>query len=67
MKVSEIRVKTADQLIALLLDLRKEAFNLRFQRVTGELTNTSRMRQVRKSIATIKTVLNEKKASEGVQ
>ena len=67
MKVNEVRIKTGEELIALLLDLRKEAFNLRFQRVTGELSNTSRIKHVRKAIAQIKTVLNEKKASVGVE
>lgn len=66
MEISEVRTKTVDQLIAILLDLRKEAFNLRFQKVTGELSNTSRVRQVRKIIAQVKTVLNEKKVSVGV-
>ncbi len=67
MQISEVRTKTIDQLIALLLDLRKEAFNLRFQRVTGELSNTSRVKAVRRTIAQIKTVLNEKKVSVGVE
>lgn len=66
MEISEVRAKTVDQLIVILLDLRKEAFNLRFQKVTGELSNTSRVRQVRKIIAQVKTVLNEKKVSVGV-
>lgn len=67
MNISEVRTKTVDQLVALLLDLRKEAFNLRFQRVSGELTNTSRVKQIRRNIAKIKTVLTEKKAAEGVK
>ncbi len=67
MQMNEVRAKTEDQLISQLLDLRKEALNLRFQKVTGELTNTSRIKQVRRTIAKIKTVLNEKKVSGGVK
>ena len=59
MKISELRGKTVDQLKALLLDLKKEAFNLRFQTVSGELEKTSRVREVRRSVARIKTLLNE--------
>ena len=58
MKAEELRGKTADQLGDQLLDLRKEQFNLRFQRVSGQLENTARVRQVRRDIARIKTVLN---------
>ena len=59
MKISELRGKTVDQLAALLLDLKKEAFNLRFQKVSGELEKTSRVREVRRAIARVKTLLNE--------
>jgi len=58
MKISELRGKTNDQLNALLLDLKKEAFNLRFQKVSGELEKTSRIRQVKRTIARVKTLLN---------
>ncbi|MDP7548827.1 MAG: 50S ribosomal protein L29 [Alphaproteobacteria bacterium] len=58
MKAEELRGKTRDQLGDQLLDLRKEQFNLRFQRVSGQLENTARVRQVRRDIARIKTVLN---------
>ncbi len=58
MKAEELRGKTKDQLGDQLLDLRKEQFNLRFQRVSGQLENTARVRQVRRDIARIKTVLN---------
>ncbi|MBL6954086.1 MAG: 50S ribosomal protein L29 [Alphaproteobacteria bacterium] len=58
MKGEELRGKTKDQLGDQLLDLRKEQFNLRFQRVSGQLENTARVRQVRRDIARIKTVLN---------
>lgn len=59
MKISELRSKTVDQLKELLVNLKKEAFNLRFQRTTGELENTSRVRQVRRDVARVKTLLNE--------
>lgn len=59
MKISELRGKTVDQLAALLLDLKKEAFNLRFQKVSGELEKTSRVREVRRAVARVKTLLNE--------
>jgi len=60
MKAEEVRVKTPDQLKASLVDLRKEAFNLRFRRASGQLENTARVREVRREIARIQTVLNEK-------
>jgi large subunit ribosomal protein L29 len=59
--VSELRGKTPDQLADRLLELKKEQFNLRFQRAGGQLENTARVRQVRREIATIKTVLAEQK------
>lgn len=59
MKISELRSKTVDQLKEMLINLKKEAFNLRFQRTTGELENTSRFRQVRRDVARVKTLLNE--------
>jgi large subunit ribosomal protein L29 len=57
MKAEDIRQKTDDQLDDLLVDLRKEAFNLRFQKASGQLENTARMREVRRDIARIKTTL----------
>ena len=57
MKAEELRGKTPDQLKEQLLDLKKEQFNLRFQKATGQLENTSRVREVRRDIARIKTVL----------
>ncbi len=62
MKAEELRGKTADQLNDQLLDLRKESFNLRFQRASGQLENTARVRQVRRDIARIKTVLHKMQA-----
>ncbi|HWT96455.1 MAG TPA: 50S ribosomal protein L29 [Terriglobales bacterium] len=59
--VSELRAKTPDQLADRLLELKKEQFNLRFQRAGGQLENTARVRQVRREIASIKTVLAEQK------
>ncbi len=59
----ELRSKTAEQLNEELIGLRHEQFNLRMQKGTGQLGNPSRMRQVRREIARIKTVLNEKSRS----
>jgi large subunit ribosomal protein L29 len=65
MKAGDVRAKTDDELTAELDKLGKEAFNLRFQRASGQLENTSRVRHVRRDIARIKTVLGQraKKAS----
>ena len=57
MKAEELRGKTPDQLKEQLLDLKKEQFNLRFQKATGQLENTARVREVRRDIARIKTIL----------
>ena len=59
-KVADIRARTEDELRQTLLDLRKEQFNLRFQRATGQLEATGRIRQVRRDIARIKTVVGER-------
>lgn len=56
-KTTELKTKTPDQLADRLLELKKEQFNLRFQRASGQLENTARVRQVRREIATIKTIL----------
>ncbi len=64
-KASELRQKTPDQLREELLGLKKERFNLRFQQATSQLENTSRMRQVRREAARIKTILNEKAVAGG--
>ena len=61
MKIEEIRNKTIDQLKTELLNLYKEAFNLRFQKSSGQLENTSRIFKVRKLIAKIKTIIREKR------
>jgi len=60
MKAEEIPTKTKDELMNQLVDLKKEAFNLRFQQASGQLQNTARIRQVRRDIARIQTVLNDK-------
>ncbi len=60
MKVIDVRARTADELSELLEDLQKAAFNLRFQRASGQLENTAEIRQVRRDIARIKTILGEK-------
>ncbi len=59
MKIDEVRGMTFDQLRDELLNLKKEAFNLRFQQVIGQLENTSRMREVRRDIARVKTVMTD--------
>lgn len=58
MKPEELRGKTIDELNDLLLDSKKELFNLRFQRASGQLENTARIREVRRDIARVKTMLN---------
>ena len=60
MKAEDIKAKSADELKTSLHDLRKEAFNLRFQAASGQLENTARMRQVRRDIARVKTILRDK-------
>jgi large subunit ribosomal protein L29 len=60
MKASDVKAKTADELTTQLGELQKEAFNLRFQRASGQLENTARVRQVRRDIARIKTILGER-------
>ena len=57
MKAADLTAKSEDELKESLLGLRKEAFNLRFQKASGQLENTARVRQVRRDIARIKTVL----------
>ena len=60
---SDLRARTPDELATLLLDLRKEQFNLRFQRATGQMEGTARIRVVRREIARIKTIQAERKRS----
>ncbi len=61
MKASDVKANTADEVLDQLAKLKKEQFNLRFQRATGQLENTARVRQVRRDIARIKTVLGERR------
>ena len=69
MKAEDVRQKTDDELNDQLGDLQKEAFNLRFQQASGQLENTSRVRQIRRDIARIKTVQHQRRsaASQGVR
>lgn len=64
MKADDIRTKTPDELMTELVSLKKEQFNLRFQKATGQLENTARMRQVRRDIARIQTIAAEKQSAE---
>ena len=64
MKVEDVRAKSDDELKEQLLDLRKEAFNLRFQTASGQLENTAQVRQVRRDIGRIKTILNERRRAK---
>jgi len=64
MKPGDLRTMTVDQLDDEALKLKKERFNLRFQRATGQLENTARVRQVRRDIARIKTIAAQKRAGE---
>ncbi|MDP4593891.1 MAG: 50S ribosomal protein L29 [Beijerinckiaceae bacterium] len=60
-RIADFKVMTDDQLGTELISLRKEQFNLRFQRATGQLENTARMRIVRRDIARVKTVASQKR------
>ena len=60
MNAQDLRDKTPDQLRDQLVQLKKEAFNLRFRQATGQLENTARMRQVRRDVARVNTILSQK-------
>ena len=64
MKAKDIRAITTDQMLEKEKQYKEELFNLRFQQATGQLENTARLRQVRKNIARIKTILSEKELSK---
>ena len=64
MNASEIKTRTSDQLNDDLASLKKEQFNLRFQRATGQLENTSRVKEIRRDIARIKTIARQKAAEK---
>ena len=63
-KAEDLRHMTVDQLDDEVLKLKKERFNLRFQRATGQLENTSRVREVRRDIARIRTIARQKRAAQ---
>jgi large subunit ribosomal protein L29 len=63
-RLSDLKAMSEDQLDAEVLNLKKEQFNLRFQRATGQLENTSRVRVVRRDIARIKTLAAHKRAAQ---
>ena len=64
MKVEDIRAMSPDQMENAILNLKKERFNLRFQRATGQLENTSRLREARRDIARIKTIAAQQRAKK---
>jgi large subunit ribosomal protein L29 len=61
LKATDVRAMSADQMKDKLLELKKEQFNLRFQSATGQLEKTARIRQVRRDIARLKTIMSEAK------
>ncbi|MBO9465883.1 50S ribosomal protein L29 [Pelagimonas phthalicica] len=67
MNAKELMDKTPDQLREELVQLKKEAFNLRFQQASGQLENTARMRQVRRDVARVNTILNAKAAAAAAE
>jgi large subunit ribosomal protein L29 len=64
MKAEDVRAKSLDELSDNLASLKKEQFNLRFQKATGQLEKTARIREVRRDIARIKTIAAQKRAAE---
>jgi large subunit ribosomal protein L29 len=64
MKIGDIRAMSPDQMDDAVLNLKKERFNLRFQRATGQLENTSRLKEARRDIARIKTVAAQQRAKK---
>ena len=67
MNAKELMDKTPDQLREELVQLKKEAFNLRFQQASGQLENSARMRQVRRDVARVNTILNAKAAAAAAE
>ena len=63
LKVDDIRSMTLDQMDDEVLKLKKERFNLRFQRATGQLENTARLRETRRDIARLKTIAKQKRSA----
>jgi large subunit ribosomal protein L29 len=66
-KTADVRAKSDDELKAMVLDLRKEQFNLRFQRASGQLEATGRIKAVRRDIARAKTILGERQNAAAKQ
>jgi large subunit ribosomal protein L29 len=66
-KIGDVRAKSPDQLAELLLDLRREQFNLRFQRATGQNEGVGRVREVRREIARVKTVQSQQARAAAAQ
>ncbi len=64
MKIEELKNKTVDQLNSILIDLKKEAFNLRFQKANGQLENTARVKVVKRSVARVITFIKNKEKNE---
>jgi large subunit ribosomal protein L29 len=64
MKTADIRRMSSDQMDDAVLNLKKERFNLRFQRATGQLENTSRLREARRDIARVKTIAAQQRAKK---
>ncbi len=64
LKSADVRAMSADQMDDEIVKLKKERFNLRFQRATGQLENTSRLREARRDIARIKTIAAQKRATK---
>ena len=64
MKAEDLRARSADELSDQLASLKKEQFNLRFQRATGQLEKTARIREVRRDIARVKTIAAQKRAAD---
>lgn len=64
MKAEDLKGKTVDELEKMLMDLKKQQFNLRFQKSQGTLENTAQVRKVRREIARIKTFINEQKQAD---
>ena len=67
MSAQELRDKTPDQLRDELTSLKKEAFNLRFQQATGQLENSARLKTVKRDVARVHTVLNQKAAAAAAE
>ncbi len=66
-KIADVRAKSADELQEMLVGLRKEQFNLRFQRATGQLEAVGRIKEVRRTIARVKTIMAERARSAAKQ